>query len=681
MKLKWFRLPIIILIFWIHPSVVVWAQTEKVTAFVNVNLVPMTSETIIPDQTVLVKETRIIEIGPSSRIDIPHNSNIIHGSNAYLMPGLADMHMHTDPNWLGGDWPVSPFNLYLANGVTTIRCFGPKGRSPDNVLFWREAIERGDLFGPWIYACGEQLRGHLRNPEEMVRKQKAAGFDFIKLYSYLSKEEFHRAMTTAREVGMYTAGHIPFQVGLDGILAEDMDEIAHVEELFWEFVDFDRNLYFDSEDEWMSFIIRTTFKQFEPYLNTHARELEEKLSRSMLSVAKKVRSGNKPVCTTLYLDELIVEKLFEPEKFLSKPENTYLPQKYIDAFRQGREKHQVQFRGGEVFTPFKRKADRMLLHHLKQVGVPLVLATDAGTGWMGLVPGYSVHDELQLLIQNGFTPYEAIKTATVNAANVVESMIGKGNFGTIEVGKRADLILIEGNPFDDIENLSSLQRVMASGRWYDKVALQKMITPDIPVTGAIHHVHEPDKSHYTYVDIIIGKTFSGSLPGDIDTITITGPRGILPIRKSDFTFIPQLRDFFIRIPGSPEIGFYTFEIISGNKNGTTADYQYVLKTLPTPDTAAFSSNNGATLSSNSLTFSWHAVKTDMPVYYRFEINKLHGGRVYSTGYNKDMVSHTAPIDVLKSGQTYRWRVRIADSDDWVNVQNRSNSEWQIFHLK
>jgi hypothetical protein len=471
MQIKWFRLPIIIIIFWIHPSAGVWARTDKVTAFINVNLVPMTAEKIIPAQTVLVKGTRIIALGPSNRVDIPHNSKIINGSNSYLLPGLADMHMHTDPTWLGGDWPVSPFKLYLANGVTSIRCFGPKGRSPDNVLFWREAVKRGDLIGPQIYACGEQLRGHLNNPEEMVRHQKDAGFDFIKLYSYLSKEEFHRAMRTAKTVGIYTAGHIPFQVGLDGILAEDMDEIAHVEELFWEFVDFDRNLYFDNEDDWMSFIIRTTFKQFEPYLNSNTRELDAKLSRSMFSVAKKVKSGNKPVCTTLYLDDLIVEKLFEPERFLSKSENMYLPPKYIDAFRQGREKHQVQFRGGEVFAPFKRKADRMLLHHLKDLDVPLILATDAGTGWMGLVPGYSLHDELQLLIQNGFSPYESIKTATVNAANVVESMIGKGDFGTIEVGKRADLILIEGNPFDDIENLSSLQGVMACGRWYDKVAL------------------------------------------------------------------------------------------------------------------------------------------------------------------------------------------------------------------
>jgi hypothetical protein len=94
MQHKWFRLPIIILLFFVQANAGVWARSEKVTAFINVNLVTMTAETIIPDQTVLVKGTRIIEIGPSNRIDIPQNSNIINGSNTYLMPGLADMHMH-----------------------------------------------------------------------------------------------------------------------------------------------------------------------------------------------------------------------------------------------------------------------------------------------------------------------------------------------------------------------------------------------------------------------------------------------------------------------------------------------------------------------------------------------------------------------------------------------------------
>lgn len=678
MGMQWFRVILFILFFWIQIGISVWAQAGNLTAFVHVNLVPMTAETIIPDQTVLIKGSQITAIGSSNRIDIPKDAVIINGSNAYLLPGLSDMHMHTDPNWLSGNWPVSPFYLYLANGVTSIRCFGPKGRSPDNVLHWGAGIKKGELIGPTLYTCGEQLRGYIDNPEEMVRKQNAKPFDFIKLYSYLSKDEFHRAISTAKEVGIYTAGHIPFQVGLEGVISEGMDEIAHIEELFWEFVAFDRDRDFNNEQEWMSYVIRTTFQQYEPYLQPNTNEMEAILSNRMTIVAKKVMSASIPVCTTLYLDEVIVQKLFEPETFLSKPENRYLPKDYLDAFREGRGKHQMQFRGGEIFAPFKRKADLMLLHHLKEAGVSLILGTDAGTGWMGLVPGFSIHDELRVLTRNGFTPYEAIKTATVNAADTVFHMIGKGDFGTIEVGKRADLLLVDKNPFDDIEALSSPQGVMASGRWYDKAALQRMITPGIPVTGAIHHVYEAEEYSNTYFEILIGKTFSGKLPDAIESIAVFGPKGKLPIGKDDFTYLPKLRDFWVRLPGEPIKGTYRFKVTTDDDCGSTFDYQYVVKKILTPDITTFSPGNGTTLQSADPTISWQAVTADPPLYYRLEINTQHGGRVYSTRRIKNMASHTVPNGVLKQGQTYRWRLRITDSDDWVNVQNRSQSGWQTF---
>ena len=152
-----------------------------------------------------------------------------------------------------------------------------------------------------------------------------------------------------------------------------------------------------------------------------------------------------------------------------------MPRKYLAAFRQGREKHQVQFRGGEDFAPFKRRVDRILFKYLKEAGVLLVLGTDAGTGWMGIVPGISIHDELRILTENGFTPYEAIKTGTVNAAKVVEKMNGNGDFGTLEIGKRADLILLKNNPLEDISNIKNILGVMASGRWYEKAEMQKWI--------------------------------------------------------------------------------------------------------------------------------------------------------------------------------------------------------------
>jgi imidazolonepropionase-like amidohydrolase len=449
-------------------------KSEDIIVFQNVNLVPMTNEKIVKGQTVLVRGKRIIEIGPSKRIAVPQNARVIDGTGAYLMPGLADMHMHTRDNWDDwmSDWPVSPLLLYLANGVTTIRCFGPE--MSGYVLRWRDKINSGQLIGPTIYTSGPIIYGPVNNPKKIVLDQKAQGFDFIKLYSFLSKDEFHEAMIAAKQAGMYTAGHIPFQVGLEGVLSEGMDEIAHIEELSFEFVDFDRNKGLKGR-YWMPYVIKTAFQQVKPYLGFNMEELDERFGDRVSSVATKVRSANIPVCTTLFLDEVIVEKLYEPEQFLSKPENKYLPRKYLAAFRQGREKHQMQFRGGGDFAFFKRTLDRILLKYLKEAEVFLVLGTDAGTGWMGLVPGFSIHDELRILTENGFTPYEAIKTGTVNAAIVVEKMNGNGDFGTIEIGKKADLILVEDNPLEDVANIKNILGVMASGRWYDKTMLQKFI--------------------------------------------------------------------------------------------------------------------------------------------------------------------------------------------------------------
>ncbi|MBL7178007.1 MAG: amidohydrolase family protein [Desulfobacteraceae bacterium] len=652
----------------------------QVTAFINVNLVPMTHERVVENQTVLVKGTKIIAIGLSKKVDIPEDSIIINGAGAYVMPGLADMHMHTRDDWMSNAWPVSPTNLYLANGVTTIRCFGPGQRSPKYILQWRDEIKKGKRIGPTIYTCGPILYGPVEDPQRIVREQKAQGFDFIKPYSFLSKEEFHEAISAAKDMGMYTAGHIPFAVGLDGVLSEGLDEIAHIEELDFEFLDFDRTKQLGHR-EWFGYIIGTAVQQYSSYFHLGIEDLGQRLAKNVAAIIDKLKAADIPMCTTLVVGEGIVKKLHETEAFLARPENEYLPQWYMDAFHQGKEKHQVQFRGVEDFATFKYTLERMLLTKLKQAGVPLLLSTDAGSGGMGIVPGFSIHDELRILIENGFTPYEAIAAGTINASKVVKAMTGKNDFGTIEVGKRADVIVVNKNPLEDVANIKDLRGVMAAGRWYDKAELQKMIIPRIPILGVIHHTHESDNSLNTHIEIIIGKNFTGNLPDDIDSIMITGPSGDLPTGKDDFIYLPHFRDFWISIPGSPEIGTYTFTVTSGKRSGSATDILSKVRTIPIPDVNTVSPNEGARLRSTTPTFLWGPVKAGIPVYYRLEIYKQPGGSVYSTGRIKDMLSHTIPDGILKPGQVYRWRIRVTDSESWGKAQNRSLSEWRSFTIE
>ena len=206
------------------------------------------------------------------------------------------------------------------------------------------------------------------------------------------------------------------------------------------------------------------------------------------------------------------------------------------------------------------------------------------------------------------------------------------------------------------------------------------VKANIPITGAIQNVYEFDKALRTHIDIIIGKGFTGNLSDDIDTITVTGPSGDQSIGKDDFIYLPKIRDFWIRIPGSPEIGTYTLTVTSGNMSGSVTDTQSVLRMIPLPDTSTFSPSQGEKLSSNTPIFSWGPVKMPVPMYYRLEINKLRGGRVYSTGRVKGMLSHAVPDGILKPGQAYLWRVVVADSDNWIKVENRSHSTWISFTM-
>ena len=647
-------------------------QDERMTAFKNVHLIPMTEEKIIANQTVVVKGDRIHQIGPVDEIEIPSNARIIDGQGAYLMPGLADMHVH-----LKGDWPLPQLDLYLANGVTTIRDLD--GR--DFMLRWRNEIKGGKRMGPTIFASCPMIRGYEKHAAELVAKG-TSGYDCVKLYSYFSAADFKNAMYAAKKLKLYTIGHIPFAVGLDGVTAAGMDEIAHVEELSFELIDFDRTKNLIPE-EWLLYIIQQAMQQHDVSSGFDPAKISQHQSARLAAVIRKLKAADIPVCSTLVVDEVIIQKLFQPDAFLARPQNLYLPPKYRDAFRQGKEKHQFQFKGIENLAPFKYGLDQNLLAECHRAGIPIVLGTDAGTGQMGIVPGFSIHDELHILIENGFSPFEAIATRTVNASRVVEAMTGLNDFGTIEVGKRADFILVNQNPLENVAHIKDHRGVMAAGEWYERAYLLAIVNPALlpgaRIYGNVMQVRRPDNSFSTDIEIVFHEHFPRQLPFDVDSIsvTITDSNGnASALALPQYTYFEQFRDFWFSLPGPPASGKYTFTVKSEDLTITASDYQIVNRKIPLPDVQSFSPAEGQTLTAKAPTFTWAPVEyADAAIYYRLVIEDLSGVRVFESQRVPNMTFCKVPQGALKPGQTYRYRVRVMDSMGWVEIQNRSDSDW------
>ena len=205
---------------------------------------------------------------------------------------------------------------------------------------------------------------------------------------------------------------------------------------------------------------------------------------------------------------------------------------------------------------------------------------------------------------------------------------------------------------------------------------------DFRVLAKIYNVRESDNSFRTHIEIVIGNIFTGRLPGEIDSITITGPQGNLPVKKDDFTYFPQLRIFWVAMPGSPGTGTYTFTVTSGSMKASATDTQSVLRSLPIPDTGPLSPANGEILASKTPTFSWGAVEyPDAPVYYRLEIwSPGWTERAFVSKIDKNMFSYTVPPGKLQPGRTYIWRVVVFDSASWETYQNRCSGTWQTITM-
>ena len=410
------------------------------TAFVHVNVVPMDRERVLEDYTVVVHGDRIVALGPAESTPVPAHTRRIEGAGRYLIPGLADMHVHL--------FEESDLLLYLANGVTTIRNLGGYGAA-DTVLALRDRIESGKLLGPQIFTSGNWLDGAppvreintVVTTAEAARREVAAearaGYDFVKVYNNLSAEAYWAIVDEARRRGIPVTGHIPGSVGLDGVLEAGQVEIAHAGPMLWA-------VGWDAD------------------------------SLAMARAAAWIAEAGIAVTATLSMSELGIRQsgnTAEIARVAERPENRYVPPS-----------RRAFWRDENMFAGMPRRPEprarlatlRSFVGALRRAGVRVLAGTDADVG--GQIPGFSIHDELRNLVAAGFTPYDALRSATADAYLFLADVLQDARpFGTIDVGSRADLLLLEANPLDDVANVRRRAGVMVAGRWLPESELESRL--------------------------------------------------------------------------------------------------------------------------------------------------------------------------------------------------------------
>jgi cytosine/adenosine deaminase-related metal-dependent hydrolase len=446
------------------------AQAQEPTAIVGVSVVPMDRPGVVEHQTVIVEQGRIKRISPQRSVRIPPNARRIDGQGKFLMPGLVDMHVHFVrealpelPATVANGSPGAPgipasasadherenrayALMFLANGVTTVRNMWG---SPAIDAFAAEIRSR-DVPGPFIYSTGPITDG---NPQvwfssrmvetaseavAAVAADKREGYIAIKIYSLLSSDAYAATVAAARREGLPVVGHVPRSVGLEGAIAAHQDSIEHLDEFLPSLQPGDRP------------------RQPKPFTEA----LHDMDASRLPALARDIAAAKIWVCPTVVVYDL---PRTDP---VWRDQASFMPPSVFE--RYARMYPSIAAGTNPRSSPRARELNLSIVAALHNAGVPLLLGTD--TPKPGVLPGYSLHDELVNFVSAGMSPYEALRAGTADAARFLSRT---SEFGVLAEGRRADLLLLEANPLDDVRNTSKIAGVMVAGRWLTADELTK----------------------------------------------------------------------------------------------------------------------------------------------------------------------------------------------------------------
>jgi imidazolonepropionase-like amidohydrolase len=444
-----------------RPLVAQHWSLQDTTVITDVNVVDVRTGEIRPDQIIIIERNRIVAVGPRKTTRYPRNApTILNGRGSYLIPGLWDMHVHL----VFGDWfPLAQeisLPLFVANGVTGVRDMGSE---LETVQAWRNEIEGGRLLGPRIMTSGPMLDGPkprfpssiaIATPEDgrrAVDQLKHNGADFIKLQSLIPREAVFAIAEEARKEEIPFEGHVPDSVRASEMSDAGMHSFEHLIGIFEG-----------------SSPLEGDFLKGEKNETKFLSSYDPERAASLAALLAKNQTWQ---CPTLVWER--GGNLIDVTDFSKNTRAKYVPAYWKEhTWKIFAEAVKTEFNTDDLETR-KRFIEKELevVQLLHKAGVPFLAGTDTPPG-VYVFPGFSLHEELQRFVAAGFTPLEALQTATLNPARFFQM---EDQTGTIEKGKLADLVFLDGNPLEDIRNTQKVSAVILNGSYLSKSDLQKIL--------------------------------------------------------------------------------------------------------------------------------------------------------------------------------------------------------------
>jgi Imidazolonepropionase and related amidohydrolases len=430
-------------------------HTQASLVLTHASIIDVTGAAPRRDTTVVITGDRISAIGDTANISVPADARVVDATGKFLIPGLWDMHVH----WYARD----TFTLFIANGVTGVRqMFGNS-----DLLRWRDQIVKGSLLGPRMVVASPIIDGPqpiwpnsiaVRNEEEgrkAVRRVKEWGADFVKVYALLPREAYFGIADEAKQQGMTFVGHVPNSVSPEEASDAGQKSIEHLTGILI--------ACSDKETELRDKLLKADSPEARSRVQATALDsYDAKKAADLVARFLKNQTWQCPTLTVLRSNAYLGDENFRRDGRL----------RYIPRLVQQKWNFRIANRSGGDSGGTNRVLQKQfeIVGAMQKAGVPILAGTDTGNPFC--FPGFSLHDELALLVIAGLTPVEALRSATLNPAKFFGL---DQSLGTIEQGKIADLVLLDANPLLDIRNTQRINAVVSNGRLFDRKALDKML--------------------------------------------------------------------------------------------------------------------------------------------------------------------------------------------------------------